>query len=340
MSGFKWLLYIFISIFVYFIIYFIFSALYIKYVKKDFIQVWEIFKIFLYKISIMILIIFTIVWWFLYYNNSISPASLQIYKISSDEKEIIFQTMSHIWTKKFYKQVEENIIDAKKKWYVLFYEWVKLEKKEKEMLSDDEKIKRKILWKYSKSFQKQKKLQDDFNKALDIILYKKFSKLCGLVVKNNQQFLWLINNKDFNIDLSLEEILKIYKQKIKNKKQTKKSINLDKVEGINKKILNLLKNVNKKELKVLVWVNRWIMNFIVKNDNFRKKILELSGKQDIMWVILDNRNKYLVKEILNSKHKKIIIIYWMMHFEWVFEELRKADKTWKIDSKEEIFFIK
>jgi hypothetical protein len=43
---------------------------------------------------------------------------------------------------------------------------------------------------------------------------------------------------------------------------------------------------------------------------------------------------------MNSKHKKIYVIYGMMHFEGVFKELRKVDKTWKIDSKEKVFFIK
>ena len=69
-SGFIWLIYVLISLFVYFIIYFTFSALYTKYIKKDFVIFSEIFKLFLYKISITILIIFIIVGGFLYYNNS------------------------------------------------------------------------------------------------------------------------------------------------------------------------------------------------------------------------------------------------------------------------------
>gem|GEM_PF-4730082 len=78
--------------------------------------------------------------------------------------------------------------------------------------------------------------------------------------------------------------MKIYREKMKKKEknETKKIINLDKVKDVNKDINELLKNLNKRELKVLVWVNKSMMNFLIKNENFRKKILELSGKQDIM----------------------------------------------------------
>ncbi len=350
LSGFKWIFYIAFSFIIYFLIFLPFSVFWRKVIKKEQLDFENILGSFLYKISTVIFISFVFFWSFSYYNNVVSPAKLQIYTLESGNKTVIFQTMSHVWSKKFYKQVEDNIKNAKERWYVLFYEWVKINKQDEKKLEKKDLIKEKLLKKYwnkknNGRNESNKKLLEEFNEALwikfDKDLYKNFSKLYWLVAQDNIQFLGFVNDKDFNIDLTLEKLMKIYREKMKKKEknETKKIINLDKVKDVNKDINELLKNLNKRELKVLVWVNKSMMNFLIKNENFRKKILELSGKQDIMWVIVNDRDENLAQEIQNSNFKKIYVIYWMMHFEWVFERLKNMDKTWKIIDTKEVFFI-
>jgi hypothetical protein len=55
-----------------------------------------------------------------------------------------------------------------------------------------------------------------FDEALGInftpTLYENFSRLYGLTFQDNNYFLELVNNYDFNIDLSIDEIIKFYEK--------------------------------------------------------------------------------------------------------------------------------
>jgi hypothetical protein len=243
--------------------------------------------------------------------------------------------MSHIATLDFYNDVKYNIINAKQRWFVLFYEGVVIKK-----LDNKEKTKNLILQKYNKDFEKQKKLMEEFNRALGIKfdkdLYKKLSLLYWLVPQDNKKFLNLVNDKDFNVDLSLEKIMKIYKQKLKNLEKTQI---LEKIEDIWKNITNKITKLNKKELRLVRWINKALMNYIIQNENIVENIFYILWKQDIFSVILNERDKNLAKEIENSQYNKIFVIYWKMHFKWTLEELKKLDKRWRIVNKINFFPI-
>lgn len=85
---------------------------------------FEYILYFLNKSALSITLIVSILGAFLYYNNSIAPATMPSYTISNGEKTIIFQTMIHIATPEFYQTVQQNIFDAKAQGYVYFYEGV------------------------------------------------------------------------------------------------------------------------------------------------------------------------------------------------------------------------
>ena len=63
------------------------------------------------------------------------------------------------------------------------------------------------------------------------------------------------------------------------------------------------------------------MQWILSNNFTNKELFE---------VILDERNKILVNEIQKSEYDKIYITYWLLHFKWVLEELKKQDPKWEI----------
>jgi len=247
-------------------------------------------------------------WSFAYYQNEVSPAKMPVYTISNWDKTIIFQNMSHIWTQSFYHNVKENIIKSKNKDFVLYYEWVQPWKEENMQEFN------KILW-------------IDFNQDT----YKNFSKLYWLTHQDNRLFLNLVNNKDYNIDISIDDIISIYKEKTESKEiKNKKSKSEEKPININKLVNEKLENLNERQLKILVYINQSIMNFIIKNKNFRDGLLKYSWKENLFEVILWERNNHLSDEIINRKDKKVHILYWLMHFPWVFENLKKQDPKWKI----------
>jgi|GEM_PF-933329 len=112
-----------------------------------------------------------------------------------------------------------------------------------------------------------------FDQALGINftpdLYKNFSRLYGLTFQDNSQLLGLVNNYDFNIDLTIDEIIRLYDELPKNEAKNIPS----EVQDVDTLVLEELSKLNEKQLQILVYVNQAIMNFIIKNDKLQKGIL-------------------------------------------------------------------
>lgn len=260
---------------------------------------------FVYKIWITFLVLIFTLLWFSYYQNDYKPALMPTYTISNGEKTVVFQGMSHIASSNFYEKIKQKIINYKNDWYVLFFEWVKPWSSEN---------------------------HEKFNKALWIDfspdLYSVMSELYWLTYQDNSMFLNLVNNLDYNIDISLDEIVNQYENlKLKwNITNRKYSEPIKITESIKKE----LKKLNKKELELLRYINKAFISIIIKNDNIQNSISNNFWNKELFEVILNKRNEILANEIINSNETKIIVIYWLMHFNWVFEILKQSDIKWHI----------
>lgn len=268
----------------------------------------EFFILFLYKSAIYLSLFTLFLWLFFYYQNNILPAKLPIHTLSNGTQTIVFQTMSHIGSEDFYQSVIKNIQKNKESGAVLYYEGV---------------------WPWS-----EKNIWD-FNTALWINfapwLYDNFSKLYGVRAQDNSEFLDIINNLDYNIDLNLDNVMDLYREKIWTG-ATKKSWLLGdgKVHDLNEEVIQKLSLLSPKELVVLRYINQGLLNFMIKHESLRNFLISKLANQDIFSVILDDRNTHLTQEILIRKDKKIIILYGLMHFEWVFNLLKQQDNSWEI----------
>ncbi len=304
-----------ISLTMYLIISFLIYSLWKKFRKKEVLYFNEFAKVFIYKVCLFIYLIVIIIWSFAYYNNSINPAKMPEYTISNWEKIIVFQAMSHIAKKDFYVQIRNNIREFKSNSGVYFYEWVKPWNKESSQKFDE------ALW---------------VNFTPD--LYKHMSTLYGVTFQDNNDFIGLVNNLDFNVDLTLDEIIKIYEKKVplssSEKSKSTEIINASEL------ILNKLNELNNRELKVLIYINQAILNTIIKNDSKAKELIKSFWNQDLFNVILDDRNKNLADTIIKSEYNKIYITYWLLHFDWMYKLLQKNNPNWKIISTRYFFPIK
>jgi hypothetical protein len=272
------------------------------------IDLFWFFILFLYKSAIYLSLATISIWGFLYYQNNISPAKLPVHTISNWEQTIIFQTMSHIGSESFYKSVVNNIYQYKQSWAVLYYEWVGPWSEEN---------------------------NQDFNKALWIDfapwLYDNFSKLYWVTAQDNNDFLGLINNLDYNIDLNLDQVMSLYREKVWTWSIENWWILVnDTVHNLNDEVIGQLAALSPRELTVLRYINQGILNFMIKHEWLREFLISKLANQDIFSVILDDRNKHIVQEILARDDEKIIILYGLMHFNWVLELLQADDKSWEI----------
>lgn len=288
-----------------------FYFLYSKLRKRELKSIKEYLLYFYHRIAVFILIVLWFFWSLFYYENSISPAKLPEYTISDGKKIIKFQGMAHIWSDDFYWKIRNNVINYKKDWYVLFFEWVKPGSTVN---------------------------NDKFNKMLGINFSKEtyidLSKLYWLRAQNNKDFLWLVNDKDYNVDTTIDEIVSQYEAKywVVTKMQNeviKQEVPFD----VEKYVAEIVSTLNDREMKILIYVNRAIMNFIVKSQAIQDFALEKTGSKNVFDIILNNRNKILATEIEKSEHNKMYVLYGLLHFKWVFEILQKSDSNWRIVSE-------
>lgn len=268
----------------------------------------EFIQYFTHRISVFLLTLFSLFGLFIYYENYLEPALLPEFTISNWQKTVVFQWMAHIWSEKFYKTIQNNIKENKNKWYVLFFEGVKLSKKENMDKFD------RLIW-------------FEFNKKT----YSNLSKLYWLSAQNNQDFLGLVNDKDYNTDVSMDVIIEKYEKKFwtitKDRiynKLAKTPLKMDEI------INQTVELMTPKELEMLIQINRALMNFIIKNENVRNSILATSGQWDLFGIILYDRNKVIVDAINKSGDNKIHILYGLMHFNWVWQSLQEEDPNWKL----------
>lgn len=308
----KWfygLLSFLVSIWFYTIVFYTLSIIWKKWRKKEIIDFKIFLQNFLFSISILLFLIVWIIWWYSYYANTINPASLHQYTLTNWKKTVVFQEMIHIWRKSFYETIKNDIALAKKDDFVYFFEWVKPGSKES---------------------------HKKFNAALwvkfDVDLYKNFSKLYGVSFQDNAQFLWLVNDKDFNVDISMDEIIAYYDTIKKEDSENEDIIDA------NQKILASLSSLNQKELQILVYVNQAILNTIIGNKTLLKGLENLNNKE-LFDVILGKRNELLAKTIVDSPYEKIFVTYGKLHFDGVFELLQKNDNNWKIIQTKKLFPI-
>lgn len=313
----SWLLWFFqliIFTLLYSIISYLLYFLYKKIRKAEYLK-YKIYLVqFIEKISLSFLIILTIFWSFGYYQNSINPATMSEYTISNWSKIVVFQEMSHIWAESFYIKVKENLTEYKKQWYVYFYEWVKP-------------------WNNINTNKFNKAIWIDFNKDL----YKNFSKLYGVTSQDNSIYYNLINNLDFNIDVDIDYIISKYEQKLTKTKTPK----IEKeIVDINEKIIETLSQLNGKQLSILVFINKAILNALIKSDSAQELISNNFWNVELLNIILDWRNEVLTKEIQNTDYKKIYITYWKLHFKGVLDLLKENNPNWKIINKKEFVSIK
>jgi hypothetical protein len=283
--------------------------------KKEILCFFDFFLRFLYKLVISIVFIVATLWSFAYYQNEISSAPMPEVTITNWKKTIIFQAMSHIWTKNFYDTIKNNIRENKEKWFVYFFEWVKP--------WSEENLKK-------------------FNKAIwikfDEDLYENLAKLYWVVHQDNQVFLMLVNNLDFNVDLNLDEIMELYENDDNFYWNTNNN-NLEIIDA-NKQVLEALNNLNEKELEILRYINKSIMNFIIKSEKIQNVLKANFTNQKLFNIILNKRNEVVSDEIIKSKYDKVYVTYWLLHFEWIFELLKINDKNWEILKTRNYFPIK
>ena len=191
----------------------------------------------------------------------------------SGAKQMRFVPMVHVSTKEFYADVERLVKEAKKDGYVLFYEYVDFDK----ATETEQRKLRKLV-----GFIPSPEGYDEMLGGLDKERY---------ATQENEQFLNQVNEKDFNVDVSPQDILKEYERRYGELTLTEEDLNTP----------------------------------------VRERMKPSEPKKQTMAVVIDYRNDYLSKAIQESKYNKIIVLYGAKHEKGLIKDLKALDKSWGKD---------
>ncbi len=289
-------------------LFYLFSAIFDKLFLKDKVKNKYDYLKFLYKnfykISIVFLIIYFLLFNFIWYQIYYNPPKIPQYILTNWDKKVIFQTMSHIWSSWFYREISEVLNKYRDNWYVFFYEWVRPWSKE-----NHDKF-NKLIW---------------FNFSWETYTY--LSKLYWLVNQNNSLFLWNFQSLNKNVDISMDDIIKYYEER-----GWKYENEIVKIQDIENQTNNLINSLNSVQLFFIQNVNKSIFSMFMKNQKLQNIVQNNFTNKDIFSIILDKRNEIIANEIINWEEKNIFVMYWMLHYNWVFDLLKKSDSKWRVEN--------
>lgn len=248
---------------------------------------------------------------FAYYQNEIDPAKLPEYVISNGEKTVRFRGMAHIASEAFYAGVKEDIANARKDGYVLFYEGVRPGTPEN-----------------------AKKFDALMGFKFDKKLYDSMSKLYGLVPQKQDEIAGTPDPRDRNVDVSVDDIVAAYEKRkgaVSSEAKPSKATEAEELTAnLSEELAKQAEALNERELALVQYLNRAIMGMVIKNRDAGEAAFAGLGKVDLFSSILHDRNAVLADAIASTDEKKIFVTYGILHFDGTFYLLQEKDPRWKL----------
>lgn len=273
---------------------------------------WVISFLFSYLLALFfrLMISLWILFFFLILVNEVFYFKVNTNEIRTDSwKTIIFQWMTHLWTKKFYKDIERIIKEYWDEWYTVFYEWIHW-------------------W----SEEEIKKFDENLSIKLRPWTYEKLSWLFDWIIEQDYEEILFKNSENIkihNADMWIWDMVMKYDE-IKKEDKIQKSVN-DKniidIEEINEFSIDTINQLEWNHL-VQYWM-KWSLNFVTwMNSKLRMLLLKINWTNTEFFeeIIINERNKNLAKMVHESEDKKILIIYGQEHYKWFIDELNKLEK--------------
>jgi hypothetical protein len=209
------------------------------------------------------------------------------------EKEIIFQWMNHVWTKKYYNEVIKNIHKYRDKWYKIVYEGIRMEQSHTWSEVTDE-------------------LEDIFN-GTDFLKNKFLFFEWDIIGKK------ILEKWDLNIDISNIEIEKLFQERGLSKNLYKKQkFTMQASVTPDFSINNIIYKYKQKNISsidyelIILYYNLGLLLWDIQNID-EKSILDS--------ILKDYRDKHLYNEVMKLEYNKIFIIYWEWHVEGFYNHL-------------------
>jgi pheromone shutdown protein TraB len=203
-------------------------------------------------------------------RKMLSSTEVAVVDMTNGTKKVHFIKMHHLGQQHFYDRVEQEVRNNKEDGYVLFYEWIDYDKANELTLRKTRKLMGFI------------PSEEGYQQMVDQL------DVDGVVAQNNEQFLNLVNDKDYKADITPEEVIRLFEER----------------HGV----IELSNQDMERPL-----------DETIEGHQMDKRLFD---------IILDYRNQYLAQQIHQATYDKIIVLYGADHQSGVLKELQKLDADW------------
>jgi hypothetical protein len=262
--------------------------------------------------------------YYLCYQSYFKSIELPLVTLSNGIKTVKFQGMIHVGPRDFYMQIVNNLDEASKQGYTLFFEGVDSTPNRQEW------TKRTLL--------RNQDLNSSYSKITNILgldyqeIY--FRKYKELAIRSPSNFV----NADVSTQDLFKEYLRLWREsrEFRTKMRVIESKRFAPDSGSLKRISRWQKSGGPARRFLLRRMSLGIYAFMVSSDsqqieNFRMNKFKNSAESKL---ILDFRDGMLVKRIIEHPSNKIYITYGLAHLPGVLDRLKKSDPKWIVQKKE------
>lgn len=277
------------------------------------------FKVTIFTLTIIYLIPMTI---YAYTKGGVSTSSMNTYTLTNGQKTVVFQSMSHIGLRSFYKQVGEEMTDYRNKGYRILFEGIG---------ATGYKPLRKGDVGYEAAVAKYNSYKDINKKILENMDNESIYKNSKYTYQSIELSHYLAYDDEY-ADLSYSTLFELADKKAKENNISDQALASYKdidfsYSSSTERLLN-----NEKLYIYMENVNGYPL-FTFLDQYLTPLTNKLSPAYNLRTnVTINARDQNLVKHIIDEPENLIYLTYGDAHFKGVFDNLKAIDANWKIVS--------
>lgn len=257
-----------------------------------------------------------------YTQGGVSSSSIDTYTLTNGQKTVVFQSMSHIGLRSFYKEVGEEMTDYRNKGYRILLEGIG---------STGYKPLRKGDIGYEIEVAKYNSYYDINKKILDDMDSKSIYKNSKYTYQGIEMSRYMAYDDEY-ADISYSTLFDLA-----DKKAKEKNINQSAVDAYKDMDFKYSDSTNRllNNEKLFIYTQN-IRNYPIFTffDNYLPALTDMILPENSLRteVTINARNQNLVKHIIEEPENFIYLTYGSAHFKGVFDNLKAIDSNWKIVS--------
>lgn len=295
--------------------------------KRFFKEILTLLKITILGCTVVYLIPMTI---YAYTKGGVSTASMNTYTLTNGQKTVVFQSMSHIGLRSFYKEVGEEITDYRNKGYRIFFEGIG---------ATGYKPLRKGDLGYEAAVTKYNSYYDINKKILEKMDSESIYKNSKYTYQGIELSHYLSYDDEY-ADLSYSALFDLAEKQAKENNISKKA--LDSYKNMDLSYSSSTDRLLGNEMLYIYMENtRGYPLFSFLDRYLTPVVNKLSADSNLRTnVTINARDQNLVKHILDEPENLIYLTYGDAHFKGFLEGLQTNDPNWKIVSTTEKVIFK